>query len=403
MGMRLRILGRIVRLSAALLLIGFFSGIVSAESRFVAGELLITLRSDAHVETLARQYGFVPVDRLESATTWRVALPPHLDERLEALELSRDLRVDSVELNSIHYVPEALHQNYAVVSQESLAFVDSQTPAQFFRQGAVLRIKSSEAHVYSTGRGVVIALIDTGVDPDHPTLQSKLISGWDFINHNAQPLDAPSGIGYGHGTFVAGLLTLVAPDARIMPLRALHPDGRGSTFAVAQAIRFAADHGAHIINLSLGMTHPSPVVKDAIHYASRRGLVIVAAAGNGDTLCPQFPAGYRGVLAVAAVDNLDRKAPFSNFGHYIGASAPGVEIFSAFPNRNFAVWSGTSFSAALAAGAAALVRSLAPSLPPHAVIDVLKHSADPIDSLNPLYRGKLGEGRLNCLHATYPQ
>src|SRR5437762_4356182 len=162
---------------------------------------------------------------------------------------------------------------------------------------------------------------------------------------------------HGHGTFCAGLIAAIAPDAMIMPLRVFDDAGNADAFLIARAIRYAVQHGADVINMSFGMTSESNAVKQAIKFAVDHDVTVVASAGNNNWAAPQFPAAFNNVLGVAATDLMDKKASFSNFGKDIFVDAPGVNIISAYPGGYYALASGTSFSAPFVSGEAALIRS----------------------------------------------
>jgi thermitase len=209
------------------------------------------------------------------------------------------------------------------------------------------------------------------------------------------PLFNLSGGAAAHGTFCAGLLVAVAPDATIMPLRAFDDNGNTDVFTLAKAIRYARKNGAEVINMSFGTLSDSRVLRDAIAYAKAGNVVLVASAGNNDTSSPQYPAAYAGVMAVAATDLLDRKAPFSNYGSYVFVDAPGSHIISAVPGGGYGMASGTSFSAPMVAGMAALVRSLRYS----DTTVIIAESTVRIDGNNPRYVGQLGYGRVDIHRA----
>ena len=136
---------------------------------------------------------------------------------------------------------------------------------------------------------------------------------------------------YGHGTHVAGILHLVAPDARLLPLRVLNSDGRGNNFRTASAIVYAAHRGADAINLSLGTSEQSMLLREAVNEAAQLGVVIVAAAGNLNTDAKQYPAAEACAIAVTSVNAQERKSSFANYGDWIGVAAPGENIYQRVP------------------------------------------------------------------------
>lgn len=236
-----------------------------------------------------------------------------------------------------------------------------------------------------TGQGVTVAVIDTGVDLDHPGLVNRLfvnpreisgngvdedgngfvddVQGYDFADGDANPDDES-----GHGTHVAGIIARVAPDAKILPVRALGANGSGSTLAVAAGIRYAAYLGADIINLSLGGGY-SRVIETAIEYAQSLGSLIVAAAGNESASVPSFPARFSAidsnVISVGATSTSGKLAGFSNDvggSGSIQVDAPGGGIFSTYVGGGYATLSGTSMASPHVAGLAALILSSNPNL-----------------------------------------
>lgn len=287
------------------------------------------------------------------------------------------------------------------------------TRERYLLQPATTRIQADAALAYATGHGVLVAVIDSGLDPKHPVLAESIApGGWNFIDNNADIRDIGDGIDndddglidemVGHGTLVTGLILRVAPSVRILPLRVLDSDGYTTTWRMVDALYTALDRGARIVNMSLGTTQPTFIVEDAVLEALGRGMLIVACAGNEDTSSPvRYPAGHSnvGVIAVAATDNQDVRAWFSNYGDYVSMSAPGYRVTSTIPGGGYGRADGTSFSAPLVAGAAALVMEINPSLSGAHVAWIVRYSADPIDHRNPNYRGMLGTGRLDVLDA----
>jgi hypothetical protein len=316
--------------------------------------------------------------------------------------------------------------------------VSPTTAAGFYRdQPAMQRVNLPGALLHATGRGLVIADINALVDVAHPALVGHLTSGAEFlhgtcidgssVNQSAggfldqsaggfldqsaggfldhsgasflDPLTASSldrtSPAHGHGTMVAGILAVMAPDAMIMPLRAFDDHGCGTTYNISKAVKYAVSHGAQVINMSFGISGPSQILKNSIDEAVRAGVTVVASAGNDNTAVPQYPAAYPGVLGVAATYLTDVKTSFSNYGKTIFVSAPGAHIISAYPGGYYAALSGTSFSAPMVAAEAALVRSLKTS----GWTRSIAAGVDSIDAVNPSYAGELGTGRINLLKA----
>lgn len=233
---------------------------------------------------------------------------------------------------------------------------------------------------------VPVAIVDTGVDLEHPDLNEHLWKGYNAVRTNSLPMDD-----VGHGTHVAGVvaaqvnnhigvagLTWVNP---VIPVKVLDESGAGSTYAVAQGIIWATDNGARVINLSLGNYADANFLHDAIKYAFDRDVVLVAASGNDNTETPGYPAAYPEVLAVGATDHLKRRASFSNYGHYIDVVAPGQNIASTFPGSQYAAMSGTSMASPHVAALAALIRSVNPLLKNTEVMEIIKQTAEDLGDM----------------------
>ncbi|MCL4248644.1 MAG: S8 family serine peptidase [Anaerolineae bacterium] len=205
----------------------------------------------------------------------------------------------------------------------------------------------------------VVAVIDSGVCASHPDLAGRILPGWDFVENDGTPQDE-----FGHGCNVAGIIAAnvnngigiagVSPQALIMPLRVLDASGLGTHSAVAQAILLAVDHGAQVINLSLGSPNPSTVLEQAINYARAHGVIVVAAAGNTGQEGVYFPAAYDNVIAVGSVDESLVRSSFSSYGPEIDALAPGQNVLTSQNDGEYRVVNGTSFAAAHVSGAVAL-------------------------------------------------
>ena len=254
-------------------------------------------------------------------------------------------------------------------------------------------LQLASAHAVATGAGVIVAVVDTGVDADHPLLAGALAGGgFDFVGNDFDPDEERNftdddGDGlvdeqFGHGTFIASLVRVVAPEALVLPVRVLDDEGFGTSSSVAAGIFWAVDAGAHVVNVSVDIPNAPDVVKAALEYARDRGVVVVAAAGNRGRPDIDFPARLDEAIGVAAVDGFGARAPFSNAGEKVGLSAPGVGLLGAMPlERNpagTARWSGTSFAAPLVAGSAALVRQAFPGLDAEQVEARLRATATPL-------------------------
>ena len=272
---------------------------------------------------------------------------------------------------------------------------------------------------------VIIAVIDTGIDFDHPDLEGKIISGgFDFVNDDNDAADDN-----GHGTFVSGLAAAksnngvgiagVSWNSKILPIKAVESDGAGFVSWLTEAVSYAADNGADVISMSLGFSlepnEEAPALEEALQYAYAKGIVIVASAGNeGSGVL--YPAAYDDYcIAVAATDYSDIRASWSNFGPEVDVAAPGVKLVSLVPTwfpglewgdftiPPYAFADGTSASAAVVSGFVALIKSAKPWLEPKQIMDIVRFSADDVNAAeNPGQDDYLGYGRINMELALVP-
>ncbi|OBR63077.1 serine protease [Paenibacillus oryzae] len=242
-------------------------------------------------------------------------------------------------------------------------------------------IAAEEGWTLSKGdEGVIIAVLDTGVQSSHPDLQGRLLAGKNIVNTGKTPDDD-----VGHGTHVAGIIGAAVNNGegvagvswfnKIMPVKVLDSSGAGSTYSVAQGIIWAVDNGAKVINMSLGNYAKADFLHDAIKYAYERDVVLIAASGNDNTDRPGYPAAYPEVFAVAATSSNDQKASFSNYGDYIDVAAPGDSIASTYPGSQYAALSGTSMASPHVAALAGLIRSINPDLSNEEVMEIMRVSA----------------------------
>lgn len=256
----------------------------------------------------------------------------------------------------------------------------------------------------ASGEGITVAILDTGVDLTHPAYQGMLTdpSTWrDFVSNDATPEDEGElGSGLtGHGTEIAGIIAQVAPSVKIMPLRVLDRDGSGDVSSVSAAIIWAVNHGADVINLSLGAESPVSAVTQAINYANKKGVAVAAAAGNSGAEGVDYPAAQFASmpmnLAVGSASPADAKSAFSQYGAALELLAPGEGVFGPAPQSRLAAWTGTSMSTPMVAAGLALGMGLGATGEQAAA--ALTGTATPVDTVsgNAPYAGKLGSGRLN--------
>lgn len=342
-------------------------------------------------------------------------------------ELQLDQLEDDLELNYLTLIAwgEFLYLNEAPEGTTGSTFVDSPANASLFDNQYAKTITGGDiAQQRSQGAGVTVAILDTGVDTAHPALAGLVVpAGYDFIDNDADPSDVgdladsdQDGLTdemTGHGTFVAGLVTLIAPQTKILPVRVLDSDGNGDMWALAQGMFYAIDHGVEVMNVSISSTYKSQAVEDAVDEATALGIMVVAAAGNCNRDDPrEFPAMGSDVIGVAATDDGDIKGTFSNYSELLFISAPGVMFFSGadpdparsmislLPDAAYAFGEGTSMAAPIVSGAVALIRSQHPEWPAASSVHgticfLLEATATDIDALNPPYAGLLGAGRID--------
>ncbi len=372
-------------------------GPLPRQTPILSGQVITKVSPTGNIDDVNRRHGTSVIAQIPATSIYLLAVPAGKTEDDEAAEQRGDLEVTYSEPNFLLTTPETDQGGQAFLDPSGPAYVQGSSPSRYYSQAAYVRTNASQAQAISTGQGVTVAIVDTGIWPSHPVLAGRISpAGFDFVDNDADPTEPATGPSAGHGTFIAGIVSLVAPDATILPLRAMDVTGRGNAFAITNAIIYAVNHGAKVINLSLGMVDKSDAIDDAIDFAAANNVVVFVSAGNKNRRePPQFPANESKVAAVAAVDDSDVKAGFSNYGPYVSVSAPGVNLYSAFPGDTFATWSGTSFAAPVVAGQAALLLSAQPTLPFDVVIKKIKDTSVSIDALNPAFRGELGKGRVD--------
>src|SRR6267143_296611 len=295
----------------------------------------------------------------------------------------------------------------------------------------IIRLTDAQNGFGIAGKGIV-AVIDTGVDPNHPVLYPVLLKGYDFTRNQpgasewldvsstglnpagtltGQPaivqqssaaildqssaaiLDGSPYVAFGHGTMTSGLVHLVAPNAKILPLKAFSANGTGNLSNIVSALYYAVQNKANVVNMSFDLSYPSPALSQAISYANKAGVVLVAAAGNENTSARVYPASISGsVVGIASTTDWDARSSFSNYGTAdVWIAGPGENVISTYPGGTYGSESGTSFSAPLVAGTVALMLSAKQPLNQSQAASALSHAIRLTPDLN--------HGRLDAYQA----
>jgi hypothetical protein len=328
----------------------------------------------------------------------------------------------------------------SLVGRTLVSFFGSTVPSNYTTQTATSIIRLADARTATSLTGVgIVAIIDTGADITHPALSGVLVPGFDFTRDQpgasefsdldpavaAQLQQSTSGIldaqntlilnpaavailsqstsgildqstsgildsslgEFGHGTMVAGIVHLIAPTAKIMPLKAFRADGSSDLSNIIRAIYYASDNGASVISMSFSMSQPSPGLQAAIQYALSKNVILVAASGNDGLKTLVYPASYGGVQGIGSSTSSDTKSSFSNFGSgVVTFAAPGEGVITTYPGGNYAAGWGTSFSAPMLAGSAALVLQARPTAKPGDITNALSKTKQ---------IGDMGYGRID--------
>lgn len=261
-------------------------------------------------------------------------------------------------------------------------------PVAWSRQLVVSQLRLPDAHRVTRGAGSVVAVLDTGVDTSHPALANRLLPGYDYVDDDTVPAEATDQVdgdgdgavdeSYGHGTFVAGTIALVAPEAKILPMRTLDSDGTGNAVVVAEAVADAVTAGADVINLAFGTPNKpmSNTLEEAIKRARERGVLVVVSAGNEGSRAESYPAAQSECLGVGAqTADGKRLADFSNRGSWVDVAAPGSAVVGPFPGGRYVRWSGTSVAAPVVSAQALLVTTARPNLAVDKVSDAIVKSS----------------------------
>ncbi|KYC38085.1 serine protease [Scytonema hofmannii PCC 7110] len=405
-----------------LFIIGLVAALFSFQGLAANGEfdtILLNFREDIpqevlqqDLQALAQEYHVTPQLDNKFSAKENVYIIKGDKQRLQQLRKSQLAKaVEFIEPNYIYRIPQPGKADLA----EDLSLL--QTPTEktaigpndpmYGKQWNLHNINIEGAWSQNKGNGVTVAVIDSGVSRVRDLEETKFVPGYDFVNDKAEADDD-----HGHGTHVAGTIAQatnngygvagIAYEAKLMPLKVLSAYGGGTVADIAEAIKFAADNGADVINMSLGGGGESQLMKDAIDYAYSKGVAIVAAAGNENENSAAYPARYLHVIGVSALGPDGEKAPYSNYGAGVDISAPGgsdagkIVQETIDPDNEgapvFRGYQGTSMASPHVAGVAALIKA-AGVKEPDQVAEVLQQSVRTIEDDNLNY---YGAGQLNA-------
>src|SRR6266404_5885548 len=335
--------------------------------RTVAGEIVAEIDgslSDAQADELARRHGLA---RLESQNFPLVGSTIGLfrvTDRRPVETVSRELATEA----SVRSV----QPNFRYVLQDQKAALTEGDPAQY----ANAQLRLPQAHTLAHGMNVTIAVIDSGIDANHPELANSIADTFDALGSTEGP--------HVHGTGIAGAIAAhaklmgSAPEVRILAIRAFGAAANGAestSYVILKSLDYAALHGAQIVNMSFAGPK-DPLVERGVAATAARGIVLVAASGNaGAKSPPLYPAANPNVIAVSGTDAKEKLFAASNRGNYVALAAPGADIFLPAPDGKYQMTSGTSFSAAYVSGIAALMLERNPALKPNEVRAILTNTA----------------------------
>jgi subtilisin family serine protease len=373
---------------------------------------LLESPSLAQAQAVCQKYGLTLLSTIRNPGIYLVQASASVDPNRLAEWVEDDADVTHLELNRV--VKQSKHADTGnapvaasvpattmVIDKTLVSIYGANAWAAYVQQPAFYSTNVYSAGIESgyLGQGV-IGVIDTGIDEQNPILASVVVPGYDFTRnvagfasdladvnqstahilhqstahilhgYSTMRLDAFSSSildsdtatalqgttlpnDFGHGTMVAGLIHLVAPRAKIMPLKAFNADGTGSEADIVRAIYFAADHGVNVVNMSFGLPAISDALMKAINYATRKGVICVASVGNDGQTTLMYPAAFGNVIGVASVNAQNQPSTFTNRGEdLVAIAAPGESLVTTYPGDHYAAVSGTSFSAGLVSGAA---------------------------------------------------
>ena len=388
----------------------------TAAGEVVPGEVLVKWRDAERGPEAARARGLAVVAELGAPAKGLPAVVSTGDRPVDAViaELRADPAVEYAEPSYVVTLPETDVEGGAAAVEDAGGTVagvpvnDPQTGGQY----SLDRMRVRDAWAIESGTTNVVAVLDTGVQSSHPDLAGRVLRGYDFVND-----DTGAGDDNGHGTWVSGIIAANANDgygiagvswsAKILPVKIMDREGRGSTADLYAGIRWAADHGATVINMSVGGFPYTQAVLDAVNYAWSKGIVLVGAAGNNNRREDYYPASYGNVVSVSATQREDEFSHWSSYGPKVDVSAPGSSVLTtncytctygghdSWGSHTYI--SGTSFATPNVAGVVALLQARYPTWSPSQIVSRLYSTVDDLGYAG--FDERYGRGRVNAYRA----
>ncbi len=334
---------------------------------------------------------------------WSSNYPALIEEQSTILDWLPEQGITRIKLNDDININEWITQwqddPRVVYIQPNTACSISTLPndTYYAEQYYLEQINAQAAWQEEYEREIIIAVLDTGIDHNHPDLVGRVLPGYNILNNQATAMDDN-----GHGTNVAGIIAAgtnnkigisgIVSNVKLMPVKILDALGKSDSFYVGQGIRYAADHGANLIVIASGESVYTPFIAEAVDYAYEKGVLIIAAAGN-KSLEINYPAALPNVIGVGAVDRKDRHLDYSNYGQQIDVVAPAESIYTTHLNNSYTTTSGTSVAAPQVAALAAVLMQQNPGLTLKETSDIIRFSADDVGELG--WDEKTGYGRIN--------
>lgn len=412
---------KIINFLVAILCSTFFNTIFaqSVDRNYFDGELYIKVKNNIYTSYVDSKNGSIAQNHVNFLTPYlskykvrKIEMPFWFDQ---SEDLQRVFRVyfDQAQLvdNFLQELSKLPELEYAEkVPYDQIEITPNDLGANTTSgQWALWKIKAQQAWDITQGSPtVVVAVVDNAIQTTHPDLSGNCLTGYDVADNDSNP--NPPNTNFSHGTHVSGIVSAktnngtgiasIGYNTKILPVKATNNSASSNSITHGyQGIAWAANNGARVINCSWGGSGYSATNEAAITTIVNRGIIIVASAGNNNNSNYNYPAAYTKAISVACTNINDYRSSFSTYGSWVDISAPGESINSCVPNNSYGLKSGTSMSAPLVAGLCGLMLSINPSMTPNQVENCLRSTAVNINSINPLYSGLLGAGRIDAYQA----